>query len=99
MPFQFQSRDVIDFGVVFIHDMQDYVLVGFVGLVTVAVPVGCFHMDFHMAGPELVADLDFGFKEVGTRVGVAVARGHDVNRFAFRGFQVLVGQAVLPDVV
>ena len=99
MSFQLQSWDVVDLQVVFIYHMQDDVFVGLVGLVAVTVPVAAFHVDFHMARPELVADLDFGLQEVGAGVGVAVACRHHLDRFAFRCLQVIVGQAVLPDIV
>ena len=99
MAFQFQSRYVVDLDVVFIYHMQDDVIVGFVVLVSVAVPVGRFHMDFHMSRPEFVANLDFGFKEVRTRVSVAVTSRDNVNGFAFRGLQILVGQAVFPEII
>ena len=65
MAFEFQSREVVGFRVVFINHMQDDVFVGFVALVAVAVPVAAFHMNFHMASPKFVADLDLGFQEVG----------------------------------
>ena len=82
MAFQFQSRYVVDLDVVFVYHMQDDVLIGFVVLVSVSVPVGRFHMDFHMTRPKFVADLDFRFQEVGTRIGVTVACCNNTNRLA-----------------
>ena len=99
MTFQLQSWDVVDLGVIFIYYMKYDVLIGFVVLVPVAIPIAAFHVNLHMSCPEFVANLDFGLKEVGARVGVAVACRHHFNRFAFRCLQVLVGQAVLPNIV
>ena len=97
--FQFQGQEAVGLGVVFVNYMQDDVLIGLVGLVSVSVPVAAFHMDFHMAGPKFVADLDFGFLEVRPGIGIAEAGRTHCNLLAFCGLQVVVGQSVLPEVV
>ena len=65
MPFQFYCGYAVDLGVVFVDHMQDDIFVGFIGLVAMAIPVAAFHVDFHMASPQFVADLDFRLQEVG----------------------------------
>ena len=86
--------------VVLANDMQDDIVVGRIGVMVMATPVGRTHMDLHIAHPLLLADTQVRMAEVGSRIAVVFAYRQHLNGQTVGGLLVeLRPQALLPYVV
>ena len=75
----------VDGGIALANDMEDDGVVALVLVVMVEVPVGGFHVKFHVAHPFGAIDDDLGAREVGTCVGVGQSGVNDLHRLAVDG--------------
>ena len=87
-----------DLHVALLHHMEYHRVVGRVGVVVVAQPVGGAHMDLDVAHPGLAVDFDGSVEEVGPGVGVEFALVHDGEPPSVHGGHAGPdGQAVVPN--
>ncbi len=86
--------------VVFIDYMENHAVIGRVGIVVVAEPVGCTHMDFDISHPHFAVDFNFGVEKIGTGIGVKHSGVDNPDALAIDGCEPLrLPQAVLPHIL
>ena len=89
-----------DLGISRFDNVEDYIVVGGIRLMTVALPVAGTQVDFHISHPHRSADTHFGIKEVGTGIPIMQAGVYDLHRLSPGGRQGAKGQhPMFPDVV
>ena len=86
-------------GIVLEHHMQHHIIVGVVGAVVVAVPVGRLHMHFDIAHPQGVADADVGVYEIGARITIERPWAFHNDRHPIYCAKLPLQQLVLPDIL
>ena len=80
--------------------MEDDGIVGRIAVVVMAVPVGSPDMDFHIPGPDVSADRDFGVEKIRSGIGVKPSRVNDAHRLPIGGVQELLRpQTMLPEIL
>ena len=77
--------------------MQYHRIVGGIGIMAMAEPVGSAHMDFHISHPGLAIDFHSGVEKVGPGIGVEYPLVHDADATAVdSGLTAAETEAVLP---
>ena len=80
--------------------MENHAVIGRVGIVVVAEPVGCTHMDFDISHPHFAVDFNFGVEKIGTGIGVKHSGVDNPDALAIDGCEPLrLPQAVLPHIL
>lgn len=91
------TAGAVDGRVVDLHYMQYHRIVGGIGIMAMAEPVGSAHMDFHISHPGLAIDFHSGVEKVGPGIGVEYPLVHDADATAVdSGLTAAETEAVLP---